>query len=101
MEVERSTTILGGNWVLFLLKQDFDLEFLTSHWSSGTYSLKGLRKTYWWKGQYLPKGRRLTLINSTSANVGTYFMSFLIPVSVAKRLGRTQKDFLWKGNEDE
>lgn len=48
-----------------------------------------------WKHQYIPKGGRLTFIKSMLSGLPTYFMSlFAIPVSVAKRLEKLQKDFL-------
>lgn len=46
----------------------------------------------------LSKGGRLTLIKSTLSNLPTYFMSvFVIPVSMAKRLEKLERDFLWEG----
>lgn len=55
-----------------------------------------------WKKLYLSKGGRLTLIKSTLSNIPTYYLSlFPIPVSVALRLGRLQRDFLWNGIRDE
>jgi hypothetical protein len=51
---------------------------------------------------YLSKGARLTLINSTLSNIPTYYLSlFPIPVRVANRLNKIQKDFLWGGIGDE
>uniref|UniRef100_A0A2N9FK77 Transposase MuDR plant domain-containing protein n=1 Tax=Fagus sylvatica TaxID=28930 RepID=A0A2N9FK77_FAGSY len=50
-----------------------------------------------WKRMYLSKGGRLALIKSTLSNLPTYFLSlFPILVSVAKRIEKIQKDFLWK-----
>jgi hypothetical protein len=55
-----------------------------------------------WKRMYLSKGGRLTLIKSTLSNLPTYFLSlFPIPMSVAKRLEKVQRDFLWGGMGDE
>jgi hypothetical protein len=49
-----------------------------------------------WKRMYLSKGGRLTLIKSTLSNIPTYYLSlFQIPVRVAKRLEKIQRDFLW------
>lgn len=49
-----------------------------------------------WKRLYLSKGGRLTLLKSTLLNLPTYFLSlFTIPVSVANRLERLQRNFLW------
>jgi len=46
----------------------------------------------------LSKGGRLTLINSTLSSLPTYFLSlFPIPVGVANRLEKFQRDFLWGG----
>lgn len=46
---------------------------------------------------FLSKGGRLTLIRSTLSNLLTYFMSIPIPIAVAKKLERIQRDFLWEG----
>ncbi|GLT62498.1 hypothetical protein SLA2020_351340 [Shorea laevis] len=51
---------------------------------------------------YLSKGGRVTLIKSTLANLLTYYMSlFPLPVSVANRMEKLQRDFLWGGLGDE
>ncbi|XP_022873622.1 uncharacterized protein LOC111392499 [Olea europaea var. sylvestris] len=53
------------------------------------------RRLAGWKRMYLSKGGHLTLIKSTLSNLATYFLSlFPIPVVVAKRLERIQRDFL-------
>lgn len=45
---------------------------------------------------YLSKARRLTLIKFTLSCLPTYFLSlFPIPVAVAKRLEKIERDFLW------
>jgi hypothetical protein len=55
-----------------------------------------------WKRMYLSKGGRLTLIKSTLSNLPTYYLSlFPIPVVVANRLEKLQRDFLWGGLGDE
>jgi hypothetical protein len=55
-----------------------------------------------WKKVCLSKGGRLTLINSTLSSLPTYFLSlFPIPVGVANRLEKLQRDFLWGGIGDE
>jgi hypothetical protein len=44
----------------------------------------------------------MTLIHSTLSSIPTYYLSlFPIPVSVAKKLERLQKEFLWSGLDDE
>ena len=51
-----------------------------------------------WKRQYISKGRRLTLINSTLSNLPTYLLSlFRMPKSVKGKLEKIQRDFLWGG----
>ena len=56
------------------------------------------RKLAGWKKLYLSKGGRVTLIKSTLSNLPTYFLSlFPIPTSVANRIARLQRNFLWGG----
>ena len=51
-----------------------------------------------WKRQYISKGRRLTLIQSTLSSMPIYFMSlFYLPKKVRLRLEKFQRDFLWGG----
>ena len=51
-----------------------------------------------WKRQYLSKGGRLTLIQSTLSSMPIYFMSlFYLPRKVRLRLEKIQRDFLWGG----
>jgi len=51
-----------------------------------------------WKKIYLCRGGHLTLIKSTLSSLPTYFMShFHLPASIARRLERIQRDFLWNG----
>jgi hypothetical protein len=51
-----------------------------------------------WKRMYLSKGGRITLIKSTLSNLPTYLLSlFLIPASVANRIEKLYRDFLWGG----
>jgi len=55
-----------------------------------------------WKKLYLFKGGRVTLIHSTHSSIPTYYLSlFPISVSVAKKLERLQREFLWSGIGDE
>jgi hypothetical protein len=55
-----------------------------------------------WKRLYLSKGGRVTLIKSTLSSLPTYLLSlFPIPMSVAHRLEKLQRDFLWGGLEDD
>jgi hypothetical protein len=49
-----------------------------------------------WKRLYLSKGGRVTLIKNTLANFLTYYLSmFPFPRSVAARIEKLQRDFLW------
>ncbi|RVW20876.1 Transposon TX1 uncharacterized 149 kDa protein [Vitis vinifera] len=51
-----------------------------------------------WKRQYISKGGRITLIRSVLASMPIYHMSlFRMPKSVARRLDKVQRDFLWGG----
>jgi len=55
-----------------------------------------------WKRMYLSKGGRVTLIKSTLSNLPTYFLSlFPIPSSVASRIEKLHRDFLWGGLGEE
>jgi hypothetical protein len=55
-----------------------------------------------WKRMYLSKGGRVTLIKSTLSSLPTYYLSlFPIPMSIARRIKKLQRDFLWGGLEDE
>ena len=54
------------------------------------------RRLAGWKRLYLSKGGRVTLIKSTLSNLPTYFLSlFPILASVAKRIVKLQRNFLW------
>ena len=54
------------------------------------------KKLAGWKGKYLSKGGKMTLIRSALSSVPTYFMSLhVMPVLVANRIEKLQRDFLW------
>ena len=60
------------------------------------------RRLTGWKRLYLSKGGRVTLIKSTLSNLPTYFLSlFPIPVSVANRIKKLQRNFLWDSLGDD
>ena len=54
------------------------------------------RKLAGWKKLYLSKGGRLTLLKSTLSSLPTYYLSlFTIPLHVADKIEKLQRDFLW------
>ena len=51
-----------------------------------------------WKKLYLSKGGHLTLIKSTLSSLPSYYLSlFPLPMAVARRLEKLQRDFLRGG----
>ncbi|RVW35813.1 putative ribonuclease H protein [Vitis vinifera] len=51
-----------------------------------------------WKKTYLSLGGRITLIQSCLSHIPSYFLSlFKIPVSIASKIEKMQRDFLWSG----
>ena len=46
-----------------------------------------------WKMLYLSKSGRLTLIRNTLFNLTSYYLSFSIPIGVANRIEKLQRDF--------
>ena len=55
-----------------------------------------------WKKLYLSKEGRLTLIKSTLSSLPSYYLSlFPLPMEIARRLEKLQRDFLWGGMGDE
>ena len=68
----------------------------TSMWDGVEEKMR--RRVARWKRQYISKGGRLILIKSTMASMPLYQMSlFRMPKSVARRLEKLQRDFLWGG----
>ncbi|RVW50795.1 hypothetical protein CK203_076874 [Vitis vinifera] len=55
-----------------------------------------LRRLDGWKNAFLSLGGRITLIQSSLSHIPSYFLSlFKIPVSIASKIEKPQKDFLW------
>ncbi|RVW33139.1 putative ribonuclease H protein [Vitis vinifera] len=51
-----------------------------------------------WQKAYLSLGGRITLLHSCLSHIPSYFLSlFKIPASVAAKVERMQRDFLWSG----
>jgi hypothetical protein len=72
----------------------------TSMWNGVTEQME--RRLAGWKKIYLSKGGQLNLIKSMLYNLPTYYLSlFLVPMSVANRIEKIQRDFLWGGMGDE
>ena len=72
----------------------------TSMWNGVIEQME--RRLAGWKKLYLSKGGRLTLKKSTLSNLPTYYMSlFPVPMSVAKRIEKIQREFLWGGMGDD
>ena len=56
------------------------------------------RRLTFWKRQYISKGGRITLIKTTMSSMPLYQMSlFRMPKTVARRLEKLPRDFLWGG----
>ena len=59
-------------------------------------------KVSWLEEVVFIQGGKVTLIKSTLSSLPTYFLSLLpIPVKVAKRMEKLQRDFLWTGIGDD
>lgn len=55
-----------------------------------------------WKGRYLSKGGKITLIKSALANLPIYYLSlFRAPNPILKKLKNIRKNFLWDTHEGE
>ena len=51
-----------------------------------------------WKKAFLSFGSGITLIQSSLSHILSYFLSlFKIPISIALRIEKLQRDFLWLG----
>ncbi|RVW93876.1 Transposon TX1 uncharacterized 149 kDa protein [Vitis vinifera] len=57
-----------------------------------------LRRLDGWKKAFLSLGGRITLIQFCLSHIPSYFLSlFKIPVSIASKIEKMQRDFLWSG----
>jgi len=103
-DVESLTHILGcriGSLPMTYLGMPLGASFKSiSIWNGVIEKVE--RRLASWKKLYLSKGGRVTLIHSTLSSIPTYYLSlFPIPMSVAKKLERLQREFLWSGLGDE
>jgi hypothetical protein len=103
-DVEELASILGCDVTSLPLKYlvlPLSAKYKDAHmWNSVIEKMEA--RLAGWKRLYLSKGGRLTLINSILSSLPTYFLSlFPIPVGVANRLEKLQRDFLWGGIGDE
>ena len=49
-----------------------------------------------WKKAFLSLGGRITLIKSSLSHIPSYFLSlFKIPILIASKIEKLQRDFLW------
>ena len=54
-----------------------------------------------WKKTFLSLGGRITLIQSCLSHIPSYFLSlFKIPTSIASKIKKMQRDFLWSRAEE-
>ncbi|RVW41560.1 putative ribonuclease H protein [Vitis vinifera] len=77
----------------------FDIPKLIQKLYSIDYgSIENFEEVGWVEKAYLSLGGRITLIQSCLSHIPSYFVSlFKIPVSIASKIKKMQKDFLWSG----
>ena len=57
------------------------------------------RRLNGWKKAFLSLGGKITLIQSCLSHIPSYFLSlFKVPTSIALRIEKLQRDFLWSGS---
>ncbi|RVW66527.1 Transposon TX1 uncharacterized 149 kDa protein [Vitis vinifera] len=89
---------LQGFWVAYTLPGSYSGRESQGLWLLDLVIERISRRLDGWQKAYLSFGGRITLIQSCFTHMPCYFFSlFKIPVLVAAKIERLQRDFLWSG----